>query len=117
MWSDELAHVAQPFSEKCVFAHNPDRTSQQNIFPYVGENIAATTIESVDYSNLVMNWYNEVMNYNYSSGTCSPSRVCGHYTQVGVPTINSSIIIELYSSFLGSMGIITKFGVRCLQMW
>lgn len=71
--------MAQTYSEKCVFAHNSQRTSQQDIYLLVGENLAATT-GTVDYTGLVNNWNNEGNYYDYEENACS--RVCGHYTQV-----------------------------------
>ena len=79
--------VAQNYAEECVFAHNAARVSQQSTFTSVGENLAATT-SSTNYTRLVMNWYNEVQDYDFSSNTCAQGRVCGHYTQVNDHTLS-----------------------------
>ena len=71
--------VAQNYAEQCVFEHNADRVSQQSTFTSVGENLAAMT-GLANYTRLVMNWYDENQDYDFSSNTCT--RVCGHYTQV-----------------------------------
>ena len=73
--------VAQNYAEQCVFEHNADRVSQQSTFTFVGENLAATT-GSINYTYLVMLWYDEIQDYDFSSNTCALGGVCGHYTQV-----------------------------------
>ena len=91
MWSDELANVAQDYSIMCNFNHNPRRTSQQDAFKFVGENIYVTSRDSVDYAAAVQAWYDEVADYTYDPdfcaenkvcGRCTEGAVCGHYTQV-----------------------------------
>ena len=79
-WNDELATIAQNYANRCIWAHNPSRISKT--FSYVGENIYTTTGIVSDYRSVVQSWYNEVANYHYSSNTCDPGKVCGHYTQV-----------------------------------
>ena len=73
--------VAQNYAEQCVFDHNADRVSEQSTFTSVGENLAATT-GLANYTGLVMNWYDENQDYDFSSNTCAQEQVCGHYTQV-----------------------------------
>ena len=75
--------VAQNHAEQCVFEYNADRVSQQSTFTFVGENIAATT-ELANYTYLVMLWYDEFQDYDYSSNTCTQEQVCTQYTQVCV---------------------------------
>ena len=73
--------MAQTYAERCAFEHNPDRTAQQSIFTYVGENLFAGSGEA-DYDAAVQSWYDEVADYDYASNTCNQNAVCGHYTQV-----------------------------------
>lgn len=80
VWNNELAAVAQKYAQKCVFAHNSLRSKQSPSFFYVGENLAISTSRKANYTAMAELWNNEVINYNYDSGTCSG--VCGHYTQV-----------------------------------
>ena len=80
MWNDELAQVAQTYSERCMFAHNPDRASQAPSFSSVGENLAISPALGDNYEGLFMSWHNERSAYNFTTNSCS--RVCGHYTQV-----------------------------------
>ena len=81
MWNDELAHVAQRYSEQCIFEHNSDRLSQQGSFSSVGENLAVTSSASNDtYEDLFSTWVDEANYYNFTTNSCSS--ICGHYTQV-----------------------------------
>ena len=80
MWNDELAQVAQAYTKECIFAHNANRTKEQTLFPYVGENIAITTYPENDYESLFTYWVNEKNFYDFINNKCSVT--CGHYTQV-----------------------------------
>lgn len=80
VWNAELARVAQNYAERCIFGHNDQRTSQQNTFRHVGENLAITTEPNINYTNLVRGWYDENEDYTYETNRCNA--VCGHYTQV-----------------------------------
>lgn len=82
VWNDELAQVAQTYSEGCTFEHNDDRVNQQGSFSSVGENLAITTDSGDDYKTLFSTWENETDSYNFTTNTCSA--VCGHYTQVRI---------------------------------
>ena len=72
-----LAQVAQAYSEKCIFAHNVNRTKEQTLFQYVGENITITTNPVNNYASLFTSWVNEENFYDFINNKCS-----GHYTQV-----------------------------------
>ena len=74
--------MAQNYAEQCVFQHNGERTSQQNMFNYVGENLAITSRPDVNYTDLVRHWFDERKDYNYETNSCTPGATCGHYTQV-----------------------------------
>ena len=91
--------VAQNYAEQCVFEHNADRVSQQSTFTFVGENLAATT-GPTNYTYLVMLWYDEIQDYNFSSNTCAQGGVCGHYTQVATPILHDHTLsmIEIRSN-------------------
>lgn len=82
VWNDELAGVAQAYAANCMFEFNTNRATQQATFTNVGENIAATTMASVDYQSLVQAWFDQGADYDLDSNSCSPSAVCGLYTQV-----------------------------------
>ena len=84
-WNDELAQVAQAYSERCMFAHNPSRASQAPSFSSVGENIAISSSLGDNYEGLFVLWDNERSNYNFTTTQCSG--VCGHYTQVNKVTV------------------------------
>ena len=82
MWNNELAKIAQSYANKCVFAHNADRSSQSETYSYVGENLYASVGSAADYDAAVQSWYNEVENFDYDSNSCAENKACGHYTQV-----------------------------------
>ncbi|XP_078312679.1 GLIPR1-like protein 1 [Crassostrea virginica] len=81
-WSGELASIAQNHANKCVYAHNPSRSSQSASFAYVGENLYANTAQ-VSPSYAVTYWDDEKNFYNYDTNTCSAptDMTCAHYTQ------------------------------------
>ena len=81
MWNDELAQVAQTYSERCMYEDNPNRTSQAPSFSSVGENLALSSdLSRINYEALFMLWNNESSDYNFTTSECSS--VCDHYTQV-----------------------------------
>jgi hypothetical protein len=92
-WDSRLQNVAQNYASKCIYAHNPSRTSDANgAYSYVGENIyfsrgpnyLSTYAAS---SGAVDGWNSEKQIYNYNGNQCSPKQndpflwTCGHYTQ------------------------------------
>jgi hypothetical protein len=91
VWDDNLATVAQNWTNQCTFAHNPNRTTDYASLGgsgYVGENIyehytsvpsLSTPQESVDA------WAGEAAAWTYApfgSGDCASGASCGHYTQI-----------------------------------
>jgi hypothetical protein len=70
VWSDEVAAVAQSWSDRCSFEHSQSKFGE-NIFASSG---SATPQEVVD------SWVREAQDYDYESNQCR--NVCGHYTQV-----------------------------------
>ena len=81
VWSDELAKVAQTHAERCVFAHNADRSNMQDKFGYVGENLYIYS-GAADYTSTIQGWYDEGTDYDYNTVSCNA--VCGHYTQASL---------------------------------
>jgi uncharacterized protein YkwD len=83
-WDAEIEKVAQAWSNKCVFQHsNYNSRSNVSVFSRLGESVYANYGSFLsDPSKFVASWHNEVSNYNYENRTCSPGRMCGHYTQV-----------------------------------
>jgi uncharacterized protein YkwD len=75
-WSPEAARVAQAWANACRFEHNAKRGKY-------GENLAAAAPPgSRTNAQVVHDWGAEAADYTYSSNTCAPGKVCGHYTQV-----------------------------------
>ena len=93
-WDDELAKVAQDYSDQCIFQHNPDRKHSK--FPQLlGENLMlvfpsnmpnfylynSSVIDVVEYG--VDGWYDEREYYNYEKRNCQYGFECGHYITLG----------------------------------
>ena len=80
--------MADGYACMCNYAHNPDRTSSQDVFNFVGENLAISSDSTLGVDGAMMLavnlWVDEVQDYTYSTNTCAPNKVCGHYTQVKV---------------------------------
>ena len=81
VWNDDLARVAQQYAENCTFLYNADRTRQQNVYSYVGENMGLTASAYVDYTLMIQSWNDDVYDYNYATNHCYGG-TCGKYTQV-----------------------------------
>jgi pathogenesis-related protein 1 len=81
-WSTTVAASAQSWADKlgaqgCGMTHSAG--------PY-GENLAyswtSRDTAPLDPADAVRRWVTEESDYTYSSNTCAPGAVCGHYTQV-----------------------------------
>ena len=107
-WSDELATIAQIYANKCTWGHNKNR--QTKTFSYVGENIFTTTGTVSNYGTVVQDWYNEVANYRYSSNTCDPGKVCGHYTQV-------STLTHMYTPLSSELSTLWRSSGQTATVW
>merc|ERR1719283_190436 len=91
VWDDELAEIAQRWTDQCIFGHDSNRNTCYGL--YVGQNgyWGASSAEMSPYSALgvsedaVRSWYNEVKSPGFDSSHVSPfvwDYGAGHYTQV-----------------------------------
>ncbi|XP_067856098.1 glioma pathogenesis-related protein 1 [Heptranchias perlo] len=83
-WDEGLAKTARAWSRTCQFKHNPNLSKKGIAHPSfnpVGENIFAST-GSFNAKHAIKRWYDEVVDYDYSTTSCKPNKVCGHYTQL-----------------------------------
>jgi uncharacterized protein YkwD len=87
-WDPILADSAYNYLSKCVVssgsvAHNADRTTDYQALggtdSYVGENIYATTGNTVAPADAVNDWMSEASKYDYTKNDLTTA---GHYTQV-----------------------------------
>lgn len=88
VWSDELATVAQRWTDQCTSGHDTNRQTAN--FASVGQNYAATMSSAeggtTDWDYMIQMWYDEVTDFppanvgSYSSN--GATGVVGHYTQV-----------------------------------
>jgi uncharacterized protein YkwD len=74
-WSEAAAKKAEAYARECRFEHNPNRGE-------FGENLAAASPGAWTTVEMVQGWVGEAADYDYAKNTCSPGKVCGHYTQV-----------------------------------
>jgi pathogenesis-related protein 1 len=73
-WDASVAGSAQGWANQCNFSHPGGHG--------YGENLAWGTVGFYDAAALTRLWIDEYVHYNYSSNTCAPGQMCGHYTQV-----------------------------------
>ncbi|NXU93754.1 PI16 inhibitor, partial [Xiphorhynchus elegans] len=73
-WDTELEALAQSYAEKCIWDHNKERGRR-------GENLFAMA-PMLELEFAVEDWNGEEMFYNFTTSTCVPGQMCGHYTQV-----------------------------------
>ena len=76
-----------------------ERNSKSPSFTQVGENIYVGAGLAVNYTDIIARlWgFSEAVDYDYESNSCTPGRMCGHYTQVmKIQTCTSIIIVSLY---------------------
>jgi len=90
-WNDELATIAQRWTDQCNFGHDDDRNKAdgtrvgQNM--YIGFNSQQQDETAVNngLANPVTSWYNEVSDPGFNAADISPfvfSYGAGHYTAV-----------------------------------
>ena len=80
-WNSVLAEMGDEWSSSCDWEHGQP-SSPFSPFGSTGQNLYATTASGVNLTKAVVSWYNEKADYNYAGVSCS--KVCGHYTQVGI---------------------------------
>ncbi|MDX2230455.1 MAG: pathogenesis-related family 1 protein [Leptolyngbyaceae cyanobacterium bins.349] len=77
-WSPQLATYAQEWATKLA---RENKFEHRKNSPY-GENLAWAGGQQLSPERVVNMWGEEVKDYNYSSNSCKPGKMCGHYTQV-----------------------------------
>jgi len=101
-WDTQLEDVAQDYANRCIWAHNGDRTNQYNTLNptdlndqpasrniYAGENLAAAYDSRRTSMELVIRGFNGLRNEGpdwtfgtiQGTGRCSGEQ-CGHFTQL-----------------------------------
>ena len=89
-WDDELAYIAQFWATNCYYGYNDRRDFQSSEFDYVGENMANSTSNYVNYTLLVYRWFHMGKRYHYYKEYCrnedssvsTDGEECSHYKQV-----------------------------------
>jgi pathogenesis-related protein 1 len=77
-WSPKLAAFAQEWADQLA-AENEFKHRTNH---HYGENLAAAEGQKMSPRKVVQMWGEEVKDYNYSTNSCKPGEMCGHYTQV-----------------------------------
>ncbi|MCB1160192.1 MAG: pathogenesis-related family 1 protein, partial [Leptospiraceae bacterium] len=83
-WDAGIAGYAQEWanylkSKNCSMEHRPRSGTYKQKY---GENLAWASGMNLSPNSVVKMWYDEVKDYQYSTNSCKPGKVCGHYTQV-----------------------------------
>lgn len=73
-WDCKLADHAQEWAKRGVAEHRDDTIFGESIFVSGSSDVAAVTA--------VNRWMLEKPSWNNKAGTCSPGKVCTHYTQI-----------------------------------
>ncbi|XP_037276387.2 scoloptoxin SSD43 isoform X1 [Rhipicephalus microplus] len=88
-WDDDLAQVAQAFTNLCDDRHDKEVQRKTSKFPKVGQNIAwnyePTQTEVINSAGRVKDWFDEYQDFNPGNVDpfrVSPGRVVTHFTQV-----------------------------------
>ncbi|GAA53211.1 GLIPR1-like protein 1 [Clonorchis sinensis] len=76
-WHAGLAEKAQQLADQCRVGHDKAEERKVPDFDYVGQNWAGVQ----DIETAVRMWFEEHVNYDFSTGNCRQG-MCGHYTQV-----------------------------------
>jgi len=85
-WDDNLARLAQKWSEGCLWKHGQPPEKSETVgpdgrkFDWLGQNLAIGTAPYT-YKQSIDVWYNETNDYDYcKNAKKEPSAMIGHYT-------------------------------------
>ncbi|XP_072515613.1 cysteine-rich venom protein [Salminus brasiliensis] len=78
-WNAEAATSAQNWVNQCTMTHSPPSSCMIGGYE-MGENLFKST-GMVNWTGVVTAWHNEVVNYQYPTGSINGQPI-GHYTQV-----------------------------------
>jgi len=89
-WNDFLASLAVTWADGCDFSHGQPPLGDNPSYTVIGQNLQAATGSEVDLTAGIQAWYDEQADYDYDTMQCTPTAVCGHYTQVRVTNVASA---------------------------
>jgi len=81
-WHEFLARLAEQWAARCDWTHGQPSLGNNPPFTLIGQNLFATTANSVNLTSAIQSWYNEKSHYSYETLGCAKGQQCGHYTQV-----------------------------------
>ncbi|KAI7794503.1 peptidase inhibitor 16 [Triplophysa rosa] len=76
VWDETLRLMAEAYAAKCIWDHNPDLKSLE-----LGENLFVTT-GPFNVTQAMLDWFEEIHDYEYENNNCPEDKMCGHYTQM-----------------------------------
>ena len=89
-WSSQLSTSAQQWADQ--LKESKDCRMQHSGTKGLGENLywasprrwsdGRRELQPITSAHVVNAWGNEKKDYDYTSNTCTPGKMCGHYTQV-----------------------------------
>ncbi|CAD5126080.1 DgyrCDS14245 [Dimorphilus gyrociliatus] len=82
-FDQELADRSQEWADKCIWDHGLTTNCNGDA---IGQNMylsgGGAAFPKLNMTAVVTSWYNEKVDFDFTSNTCAQGKVCGHYTQV-----------------------------------
>jgi hypothetical protein len=82
-WSDEMAAVAQAYADQCIWAHGMLFDCSNN---RLGQNLyvqsSSAGFPTLNLTAVIWNWWNERNDWVWAQSSCTPNKLCGHWTQL-----------------------------------
>jgi len=79
LWDDELANMAQDWSDRCVAEHGELENSSR--WPFVGQNMFHSNMKNRKLTDSIRVWWEEIEFFNREKNKCEGG-ICGHYRQM-----------------------------------
>lgn len=77
--NSELENLAQQWASRCIIEHG---NIPNNFNGSIGQNIFWSTNRDGIVTDAIKLFYNEYEDYDFNRNSCTPGKICGHYTQV-----------------------------------
>ena len=91
IWNQELADAAQLYASRCIVGHNKDphgsiapSSYSYRYYQRIGENIDVLREcnSYTNYTEIIQEWYQERLYYDFHKRKCNPLCTCDRYLQV-----------------------------------
>jgi len=80
-WNESLAAAAKDWVAQCRWRHGYPPLPGTHFTSY-GQNLYMIGGAPIDVVDAVESWYDEKLDYDYDTMTCTPGKTCGNYLQV-----------------------------------